>query len=236
MVVSAPEERGGVSRPGRIETHMCREVLVEPVDPELLQPDAPAQHEVLVELVLRQPRGLRVVALRQLLVVRESGPVVGHRVTDRGEHRLPVAVRRAAQLHGQRTAERLGGGRLGQPVGQHPLAGRRHGVHLLVGPAGLRDRLDAHPAVGVHPGEHPVDLLVRGVPEVADRLLEPPREVEPGRGLFAQGDEEGVFEGHGRECGTPMQLVASPQRSCSWRLVSASMMSSSFSSSVSESQ
>ena len=55
------------------------------------------------------------------------------------------------------------------------------------------------PAVCLHPREHAVDLLVGGVPEEADRPLEAPGQVEPGRGLLVEGDEKGVLEGHGDE-------------------------------------
>ena len=86
---------------------------------------------------------------------------------------------------------------LGEPVGEDLSAGVRDGVDASCPGGRSAGRLDGDPAVVLHAREHAVDLLVGGVPEEADRLLEAPRELEAGRGPLAEGDEERVFEGHG---------------------------------------
>ena len=77
------------------------EVLGEPVDPELLEADAAAQHEVDVALVVvgeaREPVGE--VSLGQLLVVREAGGVVrrvGAHLQREGKEVVPYLVGRKA--------------------------------------------------------------------------------------------------------------------------------------------
>ena len=87
--------------------------------------------------------------------------------------------------------------RLGQPVGEDLRCRRpRRRTPSCPGGRSAPTVSTADPAVGLHAGEDAVDLLVGGVPEEADRLLEAPRELEPGARALAQGDEERVFEGH----------------------------------------
>ena len=172
------------------------QVVGDPVDPEAFEADAAAQHQPLVEPGPVEGGRVGELLALELLVVREPGGVVGPGVQEVGGQRGAVAVRRPAQLDRQLAAERLHRHRRGQPLGQHPPPLGRRRVDPLVGPALLLDDLDAHPAVGLHPRQHAVDLLVGGVPEEAERLLEPPGQLEPARRALAERDEEGVLEGH----------------------------------------
>ena len=100
------------------------------------------------------------------------------------------------QLHADVAAERLQWGRTHRPVGQgvSPRIGDR--VDLLVRTRALGDVLGAGPAVGLHPGEHLIDLLVTRLPKVADGRIEPAGEVVARRRPFGEGDQDRVFEGH----------------------------------------
>src|SRR5258708_3508692 len=78
------------------------------------------------------------------------------------------------------------GQRLGDPAGQLAAARAGHAVDLLVRPGLLFDHVDVHPAVVLHGAQRPVDLLVRGGPEVTDGAVEPAGQLVSGAGLLAQ--------------------------------------------------
>ena len=110
-----------------------------------------------------------------------------------------VAERRTTELHPEPIPQYGGIGRLGQPAGEFGPARRGHPVDLLVRAAVLGDLGVRDPAGLVHPAQHPVDLLVRGRPEVADRPVEPPGQLVPGPGPLAQRDQDRVLQRHTRQ-------------------------------------
>ena len=102
------------------------EVLGEPLDPELLEADAAAEHEVDVELAARQGARARGSRGRRAARSARAGSAWSARwAATWSSTAAPVAVRRGAQLHRDLAAERLHRGRLGQPAGQLRAAGRR---------------------------------------------------------------------------------------------------------------
>ncbi|CUR54933.1 hypothetical protein NOCA2220124 [metagenome] len=173
------------------------QVFLEPGHPELLEADAATQDEVLVEVEAGEGLGLGVVALLELSVVGQPGAVVGQVGPHHVEHRLAVLGEGGATHLDRQVAAWVGlgaGGR--QPGREDGTAGGRDGVHLLVGTAVLDDDLAVDPAVGLHPRQRAVDLLVRRGPEEPDRPLEAPCELEPRCRPLAERDEESVLEGH----------------------------------------
>ena len=147
----------------------------------------------------------------ELLVVRQPGRVLGAVLGHLGQDGRAVAVRRTAELHGDLAAELLHRGVRGDPARQLPASRGGHGVDLLGRTRALRDGGRAHPAVGLHAGQHAVDLLVRGAPEEPDGPVEAPGEVEPGRGSLGERDQDRVLEGHPPRMPEPrlaMQRVA----------------------------
>ncbi len=187
---------------------MCLQAFGDPVDPELFEPDAPAQDQPTVQVGGVEPVRVGELLLLHLEVVRKADRVVGARFAHVVEHPLAVAVRRPTELDGNVAAEGLHRHRGRQPVGQHLTSGGRGGVDALVRPTSLVDHLDGDPAVGLHPRQDAVDLLVGRVPEEAEGLLEAMGELEAGRRSLTECDEESVLEGHGAKCAIPMQLVA----------------------------
>jgi hypothetical protein len=172
--------------------------LVVPGDPALLVLDAGLEDQV-VDAAPARGRGLgrkvarldRAVGAQLVGVQRTTALEFGHHV-ERPDDR----VRTQAD---EELVAQLGQGRsLCRPTHQLLTPGGQHGVGALARAASLGVGLGLDPAGVFHAAELAVDLLVRGLPEVADGLVETPRQIVAGRGLFEQRGEQGVGERHGR--------------------------------------
>jgi hypothetical protein len=75
-----------------------------------------------------------------------------------------------------------------------------HGAHQRAVAQGGEAEVEGGEEVRVgffHACQHLVDLLVGGVPEIADRAVEAARQFVTGTGLFEQGYQQGMIERHG---------------------------------------
>ena len=91
-----------------------------------------------------------------------------------------------AQLHSEGVAQVHGLRALLGPARQLGAACAQHAVVLLARLACIGRHKAFDPACRFHACQLAVDLLVRGVPEVANGLVEPPRQVVARGGLFQQ--------------------------------------------------
>ena len=116
-----------------------------------------------------------------------------------------------AQLDGEAVAQVHGGRGLGGPAHQFGTSGGQHAVVLLAGLACVGRHEAFDPAGTLHACQLTVNLLVRGVPEIADGFVEAPCQVVARGGFFQQGGQNGVRQRHGGAVypGNPaMQSVA----------------------------
>ena len=98
-----------------------------------------------------------------------------------------------------------------RPAHQLVAAGGQHAIAALARAAGVGVGVGADPARLLHAAELAVDLLVGGLPEMPDRLVETPRQIVAGGRLFEQRGEQGVGERHVRSLAVreaTMQRVA----------------------------
>ncbi|SOY57701.1 hypothetical protein CBM2587_B10072 [Cupriavidus taiwanensis] len=116
---------------------------------------------------------------------------------ERADHRI------GAQLDQDFLALVQARARRQHPARQFVAARGQHPVNLLAVAAirpGLAFRrlafIGGNPAAVRHAAQFAIDLLVRGMPEITDGAVEAPRQVVAGRGLFDQGDQQGVLGRH----------------------------------------
>lgn len=162
------------------------EHVVEPGEGHPLVLDAAAQHHVLKRLAGVERGGVGEVALLPVQVAGEQGRVALAVPFDLGDQRGRVVEGGGADLDRELVPDGLRLDRFAQPAGERGPSGAGRRVDLLVRSAVLGDLLGGDPAVGLHPPQHPVDLLVGGGPEAADGAVEAPGQLVAGARLLQQ--------------------------------------------------
>ena len=101
-----------------------------------------------------------------------------------------------AQPHHQLVADGGRGLTVIDPALQLRAAGRQDAKAALASARALYGRgLD--PARRLQPGQFAIDLLMRGLPEMADGAVETSGKLRPRTGALGQGRQKGVGQGHG---------------------------------------
>ncbi len=103
-----------------------------------------------------------------------------------------------AQLDGEGIAQVHGRRGLCRPACQLGAACGQHAVVFFARLASVGRHNAFDPASGLHARELAVNLLVRGVPEMAYGFVKTPRQVVARGGFFQKRSEHGVGQGHGR--------------------------------------
>lgn len=107
-----------------------------------------------------------------------------------------IALLGGADLDRKLVTQVIRFGGLGDPTLQLGATCRADPIYLLVRPAVLRYDFGIHPPGFVHALEQPIDLLVGGALEEADRFVESACQFIPRPGMFGEGDEKRMFECH----------------------------------------
>ena len=163
-------------------------------------PDAAAQHEVLVEVGAGQRGRVGVVARLEVLGSARAGSRgrPGRRAPSASTAaRSPYDAPRSLTASSERSGSMPGGAASqSREDCRRPRASRR--TPSCRAARSARRASAAHPAVGLHPGQHPVDLLVawRCQKKPIERSKRRARS-SPDAGSLAQRDEQRVLQGHG---------------------------------------
>ena len=161
-----------------------------PLDPECFQHDPRRQNQMLQLFFTREIAGRKIVRFdlavgRQLLAMHPESTLdilLDRRRTDQGF---------SAQPQHQLIAQWLGVMAFRSPALQFLASGREHAVYLLSPPSGL-GRQGFDPARLLKPSKFAINLLMRRVPEIADRTVEAASQVQARTWVFEEGRDECV--------------------------------------------
>jgi hypothetical protein len=171
--------------------------LLAPFQPALFVADAALQDLVLQGALAIQRSG-KIPCFDHAIRCQAIG-MQGAMVFEFGNQCAGIAEGGAAQLHHQAVAYALRLDGLRHPARDLTATGAADRVELAVrsGLAGLH--LAGNPAGFLHARQDPVDLLVRRMPEIADRAVETARQFVTRTGLLKQGYQQGMVQRHARK-------------------------------------